>query len=123
MSKVEDKMYEVTSSFNALVNSHTSHQDNLNFLKAKVADLEDRPHRNNLKISGIPETVQTHQLPHFVRDLFKAVVPNLTLEVLTIDRIYCIPKPSFFPPEVPHDVLMRIHFFQAKEKKIRSVPP
>lgn len=77
MNQVEDKMCEVTSSFNALVDSHTSHQNDLMFLKAKVADLEDRSCRNNLKIRGIPETVQTHQLPHFVRDLFKAAVPNL----------------------------------------------
>lgn len=88
-----------------------------------MADLEDRPHRNNLKISGIPETVQTHQLPHFVQDLIKAVVPSLTSEDLTIHRIHCIPKPSFLPPEVPRDVLMRIHFFQAKKMGVLSTVP
>lgn len=114
MNQVEDKMCEVTYSFNALVDSRTSHQNDLMFLKAKVADLEDRSCLNNLKIRGIPETVQTHQLPHFVRDLFKAAVPNLASGGSYHRQD---PPHSFLPAEVPHDVLIRIHYFQAKEKK------
>lgn len=116
---VEHKMCKVTTSFNSLVDSHASHQNYLMFLKAKGADLEDKS-RRNLKIRGIPETVQAAQLPHFVREQFKAVVPNLTPEDLTINRIPHIPKPSFLSPEVPRDVLMQIHFFQVKEKILEA---
>lgn len=54
---MEDKMCEVTTSFNALVDSHADHWDELASLRAKVADLEDRACQNNMKIRGIPESV------------------------------------------------------------------
>lgn len=108
-------MCNVTSSFNSLVDSHSSHQDVIASMQAKIADLEDRSRRNNLKLRGVPEDVQPNQLPHFAKNLFLAVLPSLSSADLTIDRIHRVPKPSFLPAETPRDVLMRIHFFQVKE--------
>lgn len=47
---IEDKMCDLTSSFNVLVDSHASHQDELSILKAKIVD---RSHCNKLKSTGI----------------------------------------------------------------------
>lgn len=44
MEHVEQKMGEFASSHNFLL-----------WLKAKIADFEDRSHRNNVKICGVPK--------------------------------------------------------------------
>lgn len=41
-------------SFNTLVDAQNNHKENIPWLKAKIADLEDRSRRNNLKITGVP---------------------------------------------------------------------
>lgn len=70
---------------------------------------------NNLKIRGVPESVQPSQLPHYARDLFHAVTPTLSPSDLMINRIHRIPKLREEEEEVPHDVLLRMHYFQVKE--------
>lgn len=47
---VEQKMGEHASSYNLLVDAHNDQSDEVTWLKAKVADLEDRSRRNNLKL-------------------------------------------------------------------------
>lgn len=86
----------------------------------KLADLEDRSRRNNLKIRGIPKSISAQQLPNFACDLFQTVIPSLSPTDLTIDRIHRVPKPTFLPQEVPRDVLLRVHFFQIKEKILHA---
>lgn len=48
-------MGEFEDTFNTMVEAHNDHDDEISWLKAKVADLEDRSIRNNLKIRWIPE--------------------------------------------------------------------
>lgn len=61
--------------------------------KSKLTDLEDLSRHNIFKISRIPESIQSSQLPHYVRDLFLAVVPSILSADLTFDRIHRVPKP------------------------------
>lgn len=49
-------MGEFASHFNELVDVHSEHEEDVEWIKAKLADLEDRSRWNNLKIRGIPET-------------------------------------------------------------------
>lgn len=83
-------------------------------MKDKLADLEDRSKRNNLKIRGIPETVKVTQLPQFVQDMFLALAPALSALELTVDRVHRVPKPPFLADDVPRGVLLRLHFYRAK---------
>lgn len=48
--------------------------------------------------------------------MMKAYVPDMSDAGLHIDRIHRLPKPSHLPENIPRDVLMRVHFFQAKER-------
>lgn len=51
-------MGKFASSHNTLdVDVHNDQEDGMEKLKAKVADLEDRSRRNNVKIRGMPESV------------------------------------------------------------------
>lgn len=116
VSHLEDAMSACTTSYNTIVDAHDSHSKEIPWLKAKVADPGNHSHRNNLKIRGIPERIQASQLPHYVQNLFLAVAQSLQPVDLTIDRSHRIPKPSFLPQETSRDILMRIHFYQVKEK-------
>lgn len=117
---VENKMAEYAGSFNELVDAHNAREDDVEWLKAKVADLEDRSRRNNLKIRGIPESVLPKDLEEYVHTLFKSLIPELTEQDLIIDRIHRIPKPSQLPEKIPRDVLMQLHFYHIKDRLMKT---
>lgn len=48
--------------------------------------------------------------------MLSTLLPELSPIELTIDRIHRIAKPRHLEEAVPRDVLLRVHFFQAKEQ-------
>lgn len=86
----------VINTFNTMVDSHDKHEDDIECLKSKVADLEDCWRHNNLKIRGISESVQLFQLHHYVWDISKAVMPPLYSEDRIIDKNLMVPKPTSY---------------------------
>lgn len=52
-----------------------------------------------------------------------AILPDATLLEITIDRIHRIAKLPHLAVSVPRDVLMRVHFFHAKEKLLTAARP
>lgn len=44
------------------------------------------------------------------------IVPELSLLDMTVDRIHRITKPRHLEDAIPRDVLLRVHFYQAKEQ-------
>lgn len=67
---VEQKMNEYTSSYYILVDAHTAQGEKIAWLKDKVADLEDRSRRNNIKLRGVPKSVPATQLLQYAHALF-----------------------------------------------------
>lgn len=59
---IENKMAEFTTAHNGLVDAQNQLDDDFHSLSAKVADLEDRSRRNNIKFRGIPESVSNTDL-------------------------------------------------------------
>lgn len=55
-------MGEFASTVNDLIDRHEERDDNMEGMKAKLADTEDRSRCNNLKIREVPEMVQQVQL-------------------------------------------------------------
>lgn len=113
---IEQRMSDFTSSFNTMVDAHSNHAEEIAWLKNKVADLEDRSRRNNLKIRGIPETIPATQLLPYTQALFSTLLPSLSAHDLIVDRIHRIPKPAFLPENTPRDVLLRVHYYHIKEQ-------
>lgn len=66
------KFGEYASSYNSLVDAYNDQSEEVTWLKAKVADIEDRSCKNYVKIWGIPEAKQPAQLQKYARDLMKA---------------------------------------------------
>ena len=116
VSYIEGKMEECTDTVNDLVDACMEQREDTDWIKMKLADLEDRSRRNNLKIRGVPESILPADLRTFASTLFSTLLPELSSIELTIDRIHRIPKPRHLADTVPRDVLLRIHFYQAKEQ-------
>ncbi|XP_044146133.1 uncharacterized protein LOC122934611 [Bufo gargarizans] len=100
-SHIEDKMKELTNSHNQLVDAHNDAEDEISALKLKLADLEDRSRRNNLRFRGITETIETYAIKDCLTDYFAALVPKAKQMDLLIDRAHRIPKPNSAPSAAP----------------------
>lgn len=73
---LECKMGEFTYNFNELVDAHSEREKYMEWMKAKLADLEDRSRRNKIKIKGIPQSVK----PVALKDFFTKLMSDLLLE-------------------------------------------
>lgn len=125
---IETKMEEYATTINDLVDAHGKREADTDWLKAKLA--EDRSRRNNLKIRGIPESLQQSDLCLYATAMFKALIPSLMDLDITIDRIHHLPKPSHLSEQVPRDVCcLGCTFFHVKEhfmttmRKQEQIPP
>ncbi|XP_066451070.1 uncharacterized protein [Eleutherodactylus coqui] len=112
---MENKFDEFTSSHNDLIDAHYGLEEELEALKSKVADIEDRNRRNNLKIRGIAETVPQSELKGYIQKLIKHILPNTSEEERIIDRAHRLPRPKTIPEHLPRDAIIRVHFFHVKE--------
>lgn len=111
----ETKMAEFSRAHNGLVDAHNQLEDDLQSLTAKVADLEDRNRRNNVKLRGIPESVSNAELTPFIQKMLATLLKPASERDLLIDRAHRLPKPKGVPDSAPRDVIMRVHFFNVKE--------
>lgn len=116
VSHIENKMGEYATTINDLVDANASKEDDLEMIKVKMVDIEDRSRRNNVKIRGIPESVQQQDLHNYVSQLFNTVMPDMSALDLTVDRIHRLPKPTYLSDNIPRDVILRLHFYHAKER-------
>lgn len=110
-------MGKFAMTFIEIVDSHNDREDEIYKIKAKLADLEDRSRRNNIKIRGIPESVKPQELNAFLTNILKEVVPEAQVTDLIIDLIYRLPK--HIPDNLHRDTISRIHFFHIKEKLLK----
>lgn len=69
VSHIETNMAAIATTVNNLVDAHDDHDEEQQWIKDKIADIEDRSCHNNLKICGIPESVQAPELSSCAKDL------------------------------------------------------
>lgn len=90
-------------------------------LKAKAADLEARSRRNNIRIIGLPESIEGPQPTAFFASFLHELLGEDTLPAPPVlDRAHrsLAAKPK--QGERPRPVIIRFHNFQTKEKVIRE---
>lgn len=117
---VENKMGKCTETMNDLVDAYEENKADKDLIRAKLADLEDRSRRNNVKLRGVLEFVPHQDLLTYSHNLTSAILPEASPMDLTINRIHHFPKASHFADSVPRDMLMRVHFFQTKEQLLST---
>lgn len=116
---VETKMAEFSEAHNGLVDAHSKLEDDFQTLSAKVADIEDRNRRNNIKIRGIPEAISNSELIPYIQQMMTTLLKPTSKRDLIIDRAHRLPKPKNIPAIVPRDVIMKVYFFHIKEALMR----
>ncbi len=90
-------------------------------LLAKVTDLESRSHRNNVRIIGLPESIEGPRPSAFFSQLlFDVLGKDVLSSPPEIDRAHraLIGKPA--AGEKPRVVIIRLHRYQQKELIIRE---
>lgn len=120
-SHVENKLGELVKSHNRLLDDHRALQEETEKIKKKMADAEDRNRRNNLKVRGIPESIQQSDLAKYMRDLILHFLPECDKQHLILDRTHRLPKPKGIPEHLPRDVITRVHFFHIKEDFLKAI--
>lgn len=94
IDQVESKMSVFAETLNELVDSHNSRSDEIDWIKVKLADLEDRSRQNNLKIRGISESIMQDNLHAYVTEMFQAIFPDVSSQELAIDSPQATSPPT-----------------------------
>ena len=98
----------------ALVNSNTK-------LTAKTIDLESRSRRNNIRIIGLPESIEGPRPTSFFADLLAEVLGDQILQSPPeLDRAHRALTAKPPPGSRPRPVIIRLHRYQTKEVIIRE---
>lgn len=92
---------------------HNDQDEEMGKLKAKV---EDCSWRNNVKLRGVPESVQNVQLNQYACYIICTILLSIPDSEIVIDRTCCLPKPSYLLDNIPRDVIMRVHFYHVKDQ-------
>lgn len=85
---------------------------------SKIADIEDRNRRNNIKITGIPESVSNSEVTVYFQQVMITLLHPASKHDLIIDRAHRLPKPKNVAAAAPQDVIMRVHFYHIKEAQL-----
>lgn len=98
----------------ALENSNTK-------LTAKTIDLESRSRRNNIRIIGLPESIEGPRPTTFFADLLAEVLGDQILQSPPeLDRAHRALTAKPQPGSRPRPVIIRLHRYQTKELIIRE---
>lgn len=92
--------------------------DNYSYLQTQVEDLDNRNHRNNLRLCGIPESV-TEVMPAASK-LFQSLLPDTPPSSFVCDRIHRALHPKPPPDKPPRDIILCMKDFITKENTLRA---
>ncbi|CAH2283431.1 Hypothetical predicted protein, partial [Pelobates cultripes] len=65
-SALEEKMDEICENNNKMREKFIKMEEDFQKLQGKMADIEDRSRRNNIRVRGVPETVQGPDIPPYL---------------------------------------------------------
>lgn len=102
-----------------LERARDQHRDTAVALQLHLEDVEDRRRCNNLRLWGIPESVDTETLDEKLQELFHAVLEE-PAGVIEVDRAHRALGPRSADPERPRDVVCRLLRYVQKEHIIRK---
>lgn len=108
-------MGDFATTFNELVDAHTERKEDVEWLKAKMADLKEQSRCNKVNIYGTPETIQLAELRIFFIKLISTFLPSASQTELILDQ-KCRLKLTHLPDKLFKYMVVRIHFCHIKDK-------
>lgn len=110
----DERMLILEASYATLTESNAK-------LLAKVSDLESRSRRNNIRVIGIPESVEGPRPTVFFAELLKEVLGEDVLDSPPeCDRAHRTLSDKPKPGQRPRPVIIRLHRYQLKERIMRE---
>ncbi|CAH2220656.1 Hypothetical predicted protein [Pelobates cultripes] len=103
---IENRLHFQEQSHLDLVETVKELQKQVHQQAEKLAEAEDRSRRNNLRIRGIPDNIDSQELHSYFQTMVKSALPNVKNTDLLLDRIHRLPKPGNAPPAAPKDVIV-----------------
>lgn len=88
VNHIEDKIGEFIVAHNELVDAHTDTEGDMQAMKDKIADLEDRSRRNNIKLRGVEEAVIPAKLRHYVQQFIVTILLDTPDSEVIVDRAH-----------------------------------
>ncbi|CAH2301959.1 Hypothetical predicted protein [Pelobates cultripes] len=104
----ETLLVSVEQQLLALQKAQRQHQDSM-------AALEDKRRWKNIKICGLPEAVETAELPHLFRRMLNMLFTTKQAKGMPLDSCFHISRPQTDTPEKGKDV---IRFQQGRDRQI-----
>lgn len=97
-----------------------SHTMQLRDLQRHVEDLDNRGRRHNLRVRGLPESVEQDQLLPTVTDLFNRLLDRPRQTPLAMERIHRALRPRGRDADPPRDIVCYINDFTIKEEILKK---
>ncbi|CAH2299950.1 Hypothetical predicted protein [Pelobates cultripes] len=88
----------------------------LTAMEDSLEDLNNRSRRNNIRIRGLPESIPPESLMVTLKGIFAKMAPEIPSPLLEIDSAHRALRPRTLNIFTPRDVIIRLHYFQTKEK-------
>ncbi|KAM9299326.1 uncharacterized protein PAF06_016378 [Gastrophryne carolinensis] len=111
-STLEDKMDDVVVALERRGSESAALKEDMASLQHKLEDLENRSRRVNIRIRGLPESIE--DVPATVTALLQELIPSMPIDRLELDRAHRAlgPKRS---DGLPRDIVVKPTFYCTKE--------
>lgn len=113
---IEGRTEQIEQSVESLLNVSHIQNKAIQSLTRRVEDLDNRGRRCNLRIRGLPETVETSTLKQTVILLFNSVLNKPDTNEIHIERVHRALRPKGLPSDRPRDVICCLLHFTVKDE-------
>lgn len=113
LSSLERKVSEQDARF-------ASQQSHMVNALLSIDDLENRSHRNNIRVRGLPEATRQDQLAPTIMGILNQYLGRDPAAELLLDRVHRTTGPVPTSQDRPCDVLCRVHYYHLKEEILQK---
>ncbi|KAM4040915.1 uncharacterized protein ACNLHF_012161 [Anomaloglossus baeobatrachus] len=110
-----NKIQSIQSDVFSHQQSLDAHAQQIHYLTEALDDAENRGRRNNLRIRGLPEEVDSRDLPRVLQRVFNKILDAPPANEIELDRAHRALGPRSSDPNRPRDVICRVHHYVQKE--------
>ncbi|XP_075441338.1 uncharacterized protein LOC142486763 [Ascaphus truei] len=96
-------------------------QAQINEIRDRQEDAENRDRRNNLQIRGVPESVL--DCDEYITRWMESILPETQQRLLAMDRCHRALRAKPLQNEQPRDIVIRLHHYRTKEAVLQKTRP
>uniref|UniRef100_A0A803KDQ1 L1 transposable element RRM domain-containing protein n=1 Tax=Xenopus tropicalis TaxID=8364 RepID=A0A803KDQ1_XENTR len=112
---IEHRAESVENTLESLLTVTESQSRAIQLLTRRVEDLDNRGRRCNLRVRGLPESIDQPILKQTVQAIFNDILGQQPANDLQIERIHRALRPRGLPTEKPRDIICCLLSYTKKE--------